>query len=91
MDVIAELRRKEQQIQELRARESRRQGQEDTLRKQLQQEFGLDTVEAATELLTNISGQISQIESDLSQLNREMESIIQAAVSPSVGGSNGSN
>lgn len=85
-DVIGELRRKEQQIQELRTRESRRQGQEDTLRKQLHDEFSLDSVEAATQQLSSISGEINQTEQSLAALNTELEGIIQAAI----GGTNGS-
>jgi len=90
MDVIAQLRRKEQQIQELKNRESRRQGQEDTLKKQLHDEFGLDGVQAGTDQLSSMNTEITQIEADLVALNTELEGIIQAAIAPSTGEANGS-
>lgn len=89
-DVISDLRRKEQQIQELKNRESRRQGQEDTLKKQLHDEFGLDGVQAGTAQLSSMNTEITQIEADLAALNTELEGIIQAAIAPSTGGANGS-
>lgn len=89
-DVLIELRRKEQQIQDLQAREQRRQGQEDTLKKQLQEGFGLDTTDAATKKLTSISGEIAQIETNLQSIDQELEKIIEAAVSVSAGGADGS-
>ena len=83
-DVVGELRRKEQQIQELKNRESRRQGQEDTLKKQLKTEFGLDDVQAGTAQLDSMNGEIIRIEADLATLNTELESIIQAAIASAV-------
>lgn len=88
-DIISELRAKEQQIQVLRTRESRRQGQEDTLRKQLKEEFQLDTIEAANQELNRIGEQLTQTEKELVGLNSEMEGIIQTAISPRAGGSSG--
>jgi DNA repair exonuclease SbcCD ATPase subunit len=89
-DIVADLRRKEQQIQDLRNREQRRQGQEDQLRTQLKQGFELDTVEAAVERLNTIGEEIAQTEQGLQALNTELEQIIQIAIAPSTGGLNGS-
>lgn len=89
-DIVADLRRKEQQIQDLRNREQRRQGQEDQLRTQLKQEFKLDTVEAGTDRLNTIGEEIAQTEHGLQALNIELEQIIQKAIAPSTGGLNGS-
>ena len=90
-DVIADLRRKEQQIQELRNREQRRQGQEDQLKTQLKQDFGLDTAESATERLNTMGGDLVKIEQDLQSINVELEQIIQKAIAPSAGGLNGTS
>ncbi len=88
-DVIAELRKKEKEVQELRTRESRRQGQEDTLRKQLKDEFKLESVEAANTQLNTFGAEIAQTEADLASLNAELERIIQSATEPSTGATNG--
>lgn len=88
-DIITDLRRKEKQIQDLRTRESHRQGQEDTLRTQLKAEFGLETIDAANTQLESINQQITQTGVDLQALNAELERIIQLAVEPSTGGLNG--
>jgi uncharacterized coiled-coil protein SlyX len=88
-DIISDLRRKEQRIQEIRNQESRRQGQEDTLRAQLKSEFNLNTIEEANDQLSSINQEIAATEKNLQVLNAELESIIQSAVAPSAGASNG--
>lgn len=81
-NILDSLRQKESTLASLRDRESRRQGREEQLLKQLQTQFHLSTVEEALALQGQLQGQLDECTGKLQGLDSEMAGIIAAAQAP---------
>jgi len=78
-DILETLRQKESILADLREQESRRQGREEQLLKQLQTQFKLSTVEEAQALQAQLQSQLDECSSKLQALDTEMAEIIATA------------
>lgn len=78
-DILAQLRDKETTLANLREQESRRQGREEQLLKQLQTQFKLNTIEEAQQLHQQLVAKQADCTQRLTVLDTEMAGIIEAA------------
>ena len=79
MNIIDELKNKEALIKELQSKKDRQEGQKAQLFTQLKTEFGVETLEAAVELLETLQKGVVENEIKLKGLDTEMSAIISAA------------
>jgi hypothetical protein len=79
MNIIDELKNKEQLIKELQSKKDRQEGQKAQLFTQLKTEFGVDTLEDAVKLLETLQTGVVENETKLQKLDTEMGSIILTA------------
>jgi F0F1-type ATP synthase membrane subunit b/b' len=79
MNILDQLKAKEQKLAELRTKEARRKGQLDQLMQQLGQDFNVSTKEEANSMLTGMEVDIQNLEDALRKIDQEMAGIIAGA------------
>jgi len=79
LDIIEQLKEKELAINDLIQKKSRQDGQKEQLFSQLKTEFGVDSLEAAVDLLDNSQKEVVENEKKLIELDSKMAEILAAS------------
>lgn len=75
-DIINDIKNKKKKLIDLKSSNDKLIGQRDQLLQSLKTEFGVENLNEAEKLLSEIEAELKECETDLSKINSEMDEII---------------